>query len=462
MSHSVIRRFSVCAFSTFGFALLAFAASCTTGQIGGEIEHKDGPGEGGDHSAGGCEERTASEIALDEETSLGITAQDVIDAISGTHETTLSWAEDITNSDIAVSPDAGESTITIEVIPREESATFVDLEPKESDNGQEDLLIEEGYGACTDEIRVVADVVVTSENGALDDSFEVTFRAKSASVVSGSVEVSPGELEGSFDVTVEGNGEPVGTRLSLSFAYGTVSGELSGHIQEVHGDPDDDDSAVSQSAEIVYGRFPASGCDSGVPIDEDSPWSDAILDAVNSNTEFDFAWQSGETTALTVSPTVGPLCLEVNEYEGGGTIFGEVSALVSSDDGRIDAAWDLQIRAATDGEEITSIDVRYLEKEQYGYPAEDFAAETGISGIETDAAELGFEFVYSIGLDGGTTGGTLTVVELLIPECVRPDYEPDVTTPDGDSGGGSDGCSGIDYAEIETATFSAADNQSGE
>lgn len=458
MSHSVIRHRKVRFFSTFGVALLAVSTGCTTGQIGGEIENTNGPGEEDALAGPSCEAIETTEVGLDEETSIGITVQDVIEAISGTHETTLSWGAELSGLDATLTPEAGETTILIEVTPRPESATFVDLEPKQSNGGQEDgpSIVEPAAEACADEVRVVADVTVASGNGALDDTFEVIFRAKSESVVSGSVGVSPGELDGSFDLASEGNAEPVQTRLSLSFAFGTVSGEISGFWQEVHGDPNDDDTAVSASS-AVYGRIPANGCQSGVLISEGSLWSDAILDAVSSNTEFDFTWQAGEMTNLTVSPTVGTLCLAVDDLEGGGTILGDVSAALESEDGRLDAAWDLQVRANIEAEEITSLSVRSVDKEHHGYLAEDFASETGISGVETDATELGFEFVYTIGLEGETTSGTLTILELLIPDCARPDYEPEViTTPDG--GSGSDGCAGIDVTEIETATFVAADN----
>lgn len=459
MPHSVLCTSSIRFLSTFGCALLAFSAGCTTGQIGGEIEHTEGPGEGDALAGPSCEAIETTDVDVGEETSIGITAEDVIEAISGTHETTLSWAESLSDLDVTVSPEAGDTTITIAVVPRPESATVVDLEPVEPDSGQEeDLAIEEPSAhACADEIRIVADVTVTSGNGALYDTFEVTFRAKNGSVVSGSVEIAPGELEGSFDVITDEGTEPVATRLSLSFAFGTVSGEITGHLQQVQGDPNDPDSSVSESAAVIYGRFPQGGCQSGVFIAEDSPWSDAMRDAVSSNTEFDFSWQDDEPTTLTVAPTVGTLCLEVDNLDGGGTIRGDVSALVESEDGRIDAAWELEVRAEIESDEITSLSVSNQAQGDLGYVAEDFAAHAGISGVETDATDLSFEFVYTIGLDGETTGGTLTVLELVIPDCLRPDYEPEIIeTPDG--GSGSSGCEGIDFTEIETATFVAVEN----
>jgi hypothetical protein len=107
-----------------------------------------------------------------------------------------------------------------------------------------------------------------------------------------------------------------------------------------------------------------------------------------------------------------------------------------------------------DGDAITSLVVSHVETKYDGYLADEFEAGTGISGVESDAAELGFDFTYSIGLEGEATSGTLTILELVIPECARAGFEPDIiTTPDG--GSGVDGCEGVDYVEIETATFTS-------
>ncbi len=433
------------------FAATTFSA-CTTGQIGGEIEHSDGKGGRGlgeDASGSGCEVAATTPLGADEETPLGVTAQQLSEAIEGTYETSLSWGTQIAEG-AELTPEAGETTVTIEIIPREDSATLVDLEVKQSSDSDDDrALIEEDFGQCSDEVRVVADVIVTSENGAFDDTFEAVFRSTGGSVTNASIGIVPGELAGSFDVTTDGNGEAKQTSMKIAVAFGTISGTVSGIWQEVHGDPNDGDSAVSGSP-MTYARFPANGCQYGALIGEGSIWADAIADAVGSSTSFDLTWEDGEATSLSLEPSLGALCLEANDYEASGTIVGSGSVVVSSEDGRVDATWDIEVRASLEGDELTSLRVVSVDEKYEGYPVDEFTEATGISGVETDATDLDFEFSYDVGLGGEASRGSLSVFELVIPECARPDYEPEVVSgPDG--GQGSDGCEGVDRVELETA-----------
>lgn len=452
MSHASCSRRSRWLLSTIGFILPALVVGCTTGQIGGEIDHSDDPNEGDHVSGDQCVEVTSTSLQVDEPTELGISAQDLIDAISGVHEMTLAWGEDVAAQNFELTPAAGDSTITIEVTPRPESAVLVDLELDQSDREDDRTLVDEpGGDACTDEVRVTADVIITSENGAFDDSFEATFSTKTGSVATGRIEIVPGELEGDFATASDAMGEPVQTAISLSFAFGMLSGNISGIWQEVHGEPGDAGGAVSASP-TVYGRFPADGCERGVLIDEGSPWGDAILDAIDEARTFDLSWQAGNTTALSVDTGVGKLCLEANAYEVSATIVGDAVSNVASEDGRIDSQWDVEVRAWIEDDEITSLSVTSVQGEYQGHDAEEFAMATGIGGVETDATDLAFEFTYSVGLGGESTSGTLTVFEMIVPECSRPDYEPEIVeSPDGGSSG--PGCMGIDYVELETATF---------
>lgn len=433
---------------------LAVSAGCTTGQIGGEVDRK---GDNGEAAGNSCKETGRADLELDEVTSLGFSAEEVMNAISGTHEATLAWGIEPALG-ATLSPEPGETTITIEIAPRPESAALVDMELKRSEDGREDLLIEES-GQCRDEIQILADVKVTSENGAFDDSFVVTFRAKSAHVVTGAVEVVPGDLEGSFDVTTEGNGKPRQTTLSMNFSFGTLSGEILGVWEEALSG-DGDEVAVS-GGWISYGRFPADGCDSGSLISFDSPLGSTIVEAVNSHTEFDFSWQSGDATRLTLTPTVEKLCFEASGSAADSVISGPVSVSLASEDERILADWDLEVRAYLDGEDITSLNVRSLKTQYEGHSPSAFEDATGLVGIESDAEALSFDFTYDIALGDEGASGTLTIFELDIPECADSDYAPeDSEIP----GGGSSvpGCEGTTLVELETATFTSVSASSGE
>ncbi len=449
MSHLLHSSRSLSLVGCTGALLTLLVSSCTTGQIGGEIEHTDN---GGEASGESCEEVVSQAIELDEETVIGVSARELIDAITGVHQTTLSWGGDLEEGDYELTPDSGETTITVEVIPRPETAVFVDLEVEESDGEDGRVLIDEpGGNQCTDEVRVTADVVITSANGAFDDTFEATFSTKTGSVASTRINIVPGELAGSFDIASTAGGEPVQTAISLSFSFGTLSGTVSGIWQQVHGDPDDPDSLVS-GALMTYARFPADGCEWGTLVTEESPWGAAIFEAVEAATAFELTWQNGDTTGLAVETTIAKLCLEASAYESGGTIAGDAVSIVSTEDGLVNATWEAEVRAWVEGDAITSVSVTSVESEYQATDAASFAEQSGISGIETDATDLAFEFTYSLGPSDETASGTLTVFELLVPDCARPDYEPEIEeSPDG--GSGSPGCMGIDYVELETATF---------
>jgi hypothetical protein len=423
-------------------ALLFGAAACTTGQIGGEV---DADGNEGSHD-GGCEIIARTPLEVGDSQALGFSAQDMMDAISGVHETSLSWGEEISQNSVSITPAAGETTLTVEVRPKADTAQLVDLQPRES-SGEEALIGEIGSPACSDEIRIEAEVIVTSGNGALSDTFDVVFRAASVDVIRGSVQIQPGQLNGAFDFDVSGSAEAVQTTLELSFALGTLSGEISGLLQQVHGD------AVSASP-LVYAKFPVDGCDTGALISADSPWGAAIHGAVQAATEFEFTWESGGETVLSIEPTVGKLCLEGWSLSGEGShVVAPASAAVVTEDGRIEGNWDLQLSASVNAGSVTSAQLRYVGTYEQGYFAEEFQEATGISGFESDASDIGFLFDYSIDVSGEDLAqGSFAIVELIVPDCARPDYEPEVTE---DPGGGSSvpGCEGIDLVEIETASF---------
>jgi hypothetical protein len=422
------------------------AASCTTGQTGGEIEVDDR----GETNSERCEEVGQTPLADDAAIELGPSAADVAGTIEGTHEATLDWGVQVPESLVTATPASGDSNIsvTIEVLP--DTARVVDLEQPEVDDEDGDrALAEIEIEPCHDELRVDARVTVTSENGALNDSFDATFATTDGLVITSRIDL-PEELEGSFSVQL-GEDVPNGKHtewIEITFALGNLSGQISGTIES-------SDGAVAMGAGALYGTFPADGCEYGYLIDSDSDWGLLFTALRSEHTEFNLAWDGGSSTTMTVAPTMGQLCFEQDVYSAQHNLTFGLTAGVTTADNSITGTWDLAGRATVQADGSLS-EVNVFRDNYLGmsYPAATFAESTGITGVTSDAEYLSFQFGYVIDPAGQTaTYGSMAILELVVPECAQEGYEPEITE-DPDGGSSSPGCEGVDFVEAATATLS--------
>ena len=298
-------------------ANLALCFACESGQIGGEVQ-EPGPGAGdameggmgaGDAMGmgeGSCEEGESTLLAPDAVTSLGFAGQDLLDLVAGEHEATLAWGVPPQQSSLVeVVPAAGESRIVVRVTPDPTTLRLVERHPAALSGLEGDVTDVAAFG-CQDELRVDAVVAVTTDNGALNETFEVTFSATSANYVQASVPVVPGELDGSFAATIPdtpGTETKQTTSLSLTFAPGGFSGSLWGSIEQ-------NDGVVLSIRSVIYGTFPIESCEFGAVVGADSEFAGEVVVLLDDLHNFDLVWDSGAATQLALSHEVSRICFQ--------------------------------------------------------------------------------------------------------------------------------------------------------
>jgi hypothetical protein len=417
-------------------------SGCDSGQIGGDV----GLGNGQETAGGWCEDANSVTVGVDDvidDTSLVLS--DLIAAIEGTHTEDLKWGPSGSQY-VTLSPEAGETSITVDVEVLPETGRWVTRQQKQSSSGEELVL---DFAECESELRVDAHVMIATENGALNDTFEATFVTKDGSLASTRIDVDPGELTGSFDVAVSGleNGKASQTGLDLSFAFGQMSGKLSGVVESNNGE-------VAMASSTEYARFPIENrCTSGVQVPDNSAIVTQLKDAMEAHTAFNFSWQGEGVIEMDFTPTLGTVCFESSGSPTESNFLANLSLVVTTSDDSISGTWPLAVRGESEGGDLVRIAVFRDAYLAYTYPASKFEAKTGITGVESSAEEMSYSFGYNIELSGDTpASGELTILAINVPDCAKPGYvAPVETTPGGEMG--TPGCSGTDAREIKNASL---------
>lgn len=420
---------------------LSLLAGCSNGQIGGEVKEPDDGGLSGGEGGDGCESAETIPLAFDEMSTLGFSAEQLAANIAGSHETTLAWGVEEGYVTVELTPEAGEGMITVVVRVDEKSARFVDLEPASSgeDRG---TLIGDMASSCSDVVLVDAQIEVTTDNGALNETFEVTLSAATPNYVSTRIELEPGSLDGSFDVEVSGPAAKAEqTALQLAFTPGTVSGRISGLITT-------NDGQAASAGGVTYGHFPLDNCETGALVGQDTAFATKIFEAFDGLTELSLAWPGEEPTNLDLGLSPGRLCFEPSVYGSADRVVVQLPTTATSADGRIDGTWQLEGAAslAVDGTVQEAHIFRNGSHVQTFEPAA-FEVGTGISGFSFDP-ESKASFSFEVGQDqDGHVQGDLTILEIVPADCAT---EP-VESPDG--GMSAPGCAGDDVRELATAVI---------
>jgi|GEM_PF-1771970 len=445
--------------------------ACTTGQTGGEVDV--GRGNGDFESDSQCVEREREDLDPKTMTDLGVSAEQLISIIEGRHESTLVWSPR-TLDEVAVEPEASTQGITLEISVDEDALSYVRQKSgRERDEGSdaEDLALED---PCGDFIEIIADVRVQSDNGAFNDTFTTVFRGASEAFVRGSIPLQPQELSGSFKVDLDKNTKLYGTALSISFALGTLSGRIAGGLEVERGN------AVSGAA-MEYGYFPEEACEWGAFIDRTGEWAQELQEELDQAKSFDWSWQEGDDTTLTLASEIQSLCFEPRTSWNEDIVAATLKTQAQTEDGQINGTWELSAGVTLDVD--GTIRVVNIYRDAYlrdTFTQDDFQSRTGIS-TQSAAEQLSFQFGYTIDLtDDLQATGSFAVFEISDEGCSdqettqNPDKQPsdsqnplpktsgdsasgDELPPDGgsepDGSRGSPGCAGSDLVERDIASF---------
>ncbi len=453
-----------------GALLLAACGPQASSQIGGDVGNNGGNGDGGGltggEGSGSCDVVATTAIGADDVSSLGFAPRVVFDAVAGSRTLPMRWGgSESWPANATLTPEASETSVTVDIVIDEASAQVEDRQVAEQscEGGCTTPDIALGTGnSCGDRITFDATVVVTSDNGALADTFPAKFTAGSAHFAEASIELTPGELTGSFDVTATGTSlgdEELGnvkieqTTLSLAVAGGTLSGKLTGLLTASN-------DQVAMAGGLDIASFPiGAGCEQGqYLLDADGPLATSAQTALDSLTDFSITWPGESAADLTLSHEVTRACLLKDDWSPESVVLYTTTSALAPEGG-IDGDWALEahVALAPSGEPS---EVQLLRQAYLGsvYPGASFAADSGITALSVDPALSGtFSFSINDDLtdDLGATG-ELTVIEVgEAPDCSNqePTYEYD---EDGNVVGASaPGCEGTPFEELGSATIAA-------
>lgn len=187
--------------------------ACAGGQSGSESPV--GTGEeppATDAGLAGCVEASRHAIGRDEPTTLGFTAQDMLDLAAGSQRATL---------DFSTSTQPGDTSgLTVAVSDLGEVAEFVDASPGESSPG----------AGCPDFVVLTVQLELTSDDGRFDETLTAPLVAFQASEAGAIVEVDADALAGSYDYA-SADPETYASRVVIfnaSFVADGTTGRVSG------------------------------------------------------------------------------------------------------------------------------------------------------------------------------------------------------------------------------------------
>jgi hypothetical protein len=447
--------------SLIGLTLLAAACNNTGGQTGdlsGQNGHEEGSGTGTVDSPANCKEERRKLAGFDEETDLG-TPEALLSFAERSFDAPLTW-QPRSGQSWHVGPETGPSSIHVEVT-RGQNAYYVTSSPKpppgSPDGSGNGLAAEIGSLCPAPRLAVDARVTVSSEGGALSETFDTTLYASYPGVASFSVPLDLDELGGTlaFDYD-DAETELVQVALGATFTEAGMAGSISGIVQRttaggVTG------GAVSAGGGLiaVWPASPACAADphgdpSGIEVAPDESalgiTGSAAAERLAQSTPAQVAWRDGSVTELTLGVEVtGAGCLRASTLYGlgeGSTNYPARFTLDSAD-GRLHASYDGLLVTTLSGTGAVHAEAHLeLTLEQL--------TQSGFADVEvpSEADRLGVRFSVDVD-DDGRASGLVQLSGLADPPCLT-DPQP---VPEPGGGASSPGCAGTTITAIESTVW---------
>lgn len=429
-----------------GLGLIALVSAYNSGCAGTDTGNPyESGGEG--NASETCDEQRR-ELALDEATSLGVSARHVLDLASGEHRETLAWQAP---SGVTYGPESGTGEITIAVEPRG-AARFVERTPKSQGSGEEGglaLLLPENE--CPAAIEVDVRLHIATAGGALNETLDATLEATSGELVVGNVRLPTDTLAGSFEVEVPvqaGFELTKAPALTLAFGispYGSV-GELgvSSEVRSLDG------MAIGQGGVPRIAHFPAENfCGSAaVSIARDQVIRgvsiQGVLDRLNALSPTSLQ-PGGAELSLDFSTSTERMCVQLGAPPSAPLLVefpGQVRLRAA--DENIDGSIDVSVAAEAIDGELVSVTANASTFTSDPVAAAALASEFAIQEpLDFSSYDGGaFEFSSASESSGGASG-LLRAHALREADCVS---QLPTATPG--AGMGSPGCAGTERIQL--------------
>ena len=410
------------------------------------------PNDGRGTTEGGalCDQSTRA-LALDEVTTLGVSAAELLQWIAGTHHETLAWQD----QNASFGPEHGRSEISIEIEAL--GAHFVDRSPAKQSSGLErgEIATVGTVGdPCADSLALDVRLHVSTSGGALNETIETTLDARARDFVSGHVLLPTDMLTGSFvaDAVVPNGSVATGApKLSFDFALSEYGDQ--GQFTLLNEFKSSDGQSVGQGGGGIVARFPAGdSCESG-SIGVSATQSvrgvsmAAVLQSLNGSSPARLDG-SAATLELAFASSSQRVCVQLGADAASTLLFPGRVTLHSSDQ-RMDGSIDVTLSGAATAGVL----------EHSGAVANDFLLDPAQASAARPryaiAQALDFSsydggaFEFSTDVTGTEAVGALRAYGLDQAECV--------TTPvPADPGGpqGTPGCRGTDRIVLWSASWS--------
>lgn len=430
---------------TFALALLAFGCGGgQTGDLSGNT--KDGNETGGFN---GCEEHRQKLGSLDEATDYG-SAEQVLAFAERSFDAPLTWRAPRDGASWSAGPEAGASSIHIDVA-RGENAYLLTYEAPPNKDG-----LEIGVLCPPPQLGVDAQVTVTTEGGALSESFDTLIRSQGAHLATFSVALDLSKLDGDLAISYSApNAKLVQVGLNATLMAEGTTGSISGLEQVEHGD------AVSAGPAVLAVWPDATACSvgesyqdgSGIAVAPDANalgiTGEAAAQLISGMTPVGVAWIDGSSTELTVTTELlGDGCLRASNpsygEEAGGTVTYPARFTIASADGRVSGQYSGTLVSYPEGDAhgVTATAFQELTLEQVAQSG--FADAQVPSGVER--LRVSFEARHV----GVVAEGSLRLQGISDPPCLT---EPQQPQPEPGGGMSTPGCAGSMVTAIESATW---------
>jgi hypothetical protein len=423
-----------------------FLVACAGGTDTGNPH--DDPGTA--NEGGRCDERV-SDLTLEQNSPLGVSAADLVAWVAGTHRETLLWQD----SSGTFGPEHGRSEVTIEIEPL--GAHFITRSVAQSGDGREEggVLIDIAFAEepCPDAIQLDVRLHISTAGGALDETLVTTLEATSDDYVTGNIALPIDSLNGSFEAEVAAprNFVPRGTpKLNVSFGlspYGnTGQFGLSSEFVSTDGQ------VAAQGGIGILARFPADDfCESGVSVAADqSVRGVSVADVLEQLNGASPARIDGSTATLNLSFTSSALryCVSLSGPETAShqvQVPGRVT--LSSSDQRINGSFDVTLLGeGLSGELLASranANAFLLDRAQANAARAQFGIQQALDFSSYD----GGAFDFSVNVENGSASGSLGAYGLDQADCVT---NPQPVEP---GANGSPGCRGTDRIPLWNASW---------
>jgi hypothetical protein len=429
------------------FALTLLAFGCEGGQTGDLSGNtKDGNETGGFN---GCEEQRQKLGSLDEVTEYG-SAEQVLAFAERSFDAPLTWKAPRNGASWSAGPETGASSIHIDVA-RGENAYLLTYESKPNEDG-----IEIGLGCPPPQLGVEAHVTVTTEGGALSESFDTLLRSQGAHLATFSVPLDLAKLDGELTVSHSApNASLVQMRLDATLMAEGTTGSLSGIEQVEHGEVVGAGPALlavwPDAPACSVGESHQDGSGIGVAADANALGitGDAAAELISGMTPVGVVWLDGSSTELTVTTELlGDGCLRASNpgfgQEAGGTVTYPARFSVASADGRVNGEYTGTLLSYPEGDahSVTANAFQDLTLEQ--------VAQSGFVGAQAPSGAERLRVSFEARRAGVVAEGALRLQGISDPPCLT---EPQQPQPGPGGGMSVPGCAGSMVMAIESATW---------